>query len=58
MHFGPHHAVTLVDGGANGAFPRLEETGPARTAFEFPIGNKQDLAAACTLERTRPVLLE
>src|SRR5688500_17719563 len=58
VHFGANHEVAVVIGCSDRALDRLEEAGPPGAAFEFPCGDEQLLAAACTGEGARALLLQ
>src|SRR5688572_31481683 len=58
VHLSAFHAVAAIDGGANRAVHRREKAGPARSAFELPLGHEQLVAAAGAREGAGPVFLQ
>jgi hypothetical protein len=58
VHFRAFHTEGAIDGRAQCAFKRREETGPAGAALELALGDKERLSTARAGERTRTVLGE
>ena len=58
VHFDTRHPITSVRRLAERTLERIEEAGPASTALELAIGNKERLAASGARERSGPMFLQ
>jgi hypothetical protein len=57
-HFHPPHAMRVVRVQGNGAFQRVEKTGPSGSAFKFRIAEEKRCAGNGIDKSPRPLLVE